>query len=98
MISEVLVYIPEMKEFLYASEGTGDNLLDEDIEQGYMDYVNINTYAFDNPGFIEKDGGQMMLTELFINKYGGDNGTQLIEDAIRFIYEMDFDYVVLEKE
>lgn len=51
-------------------EGTGDNLLDEDIDNGYVDYVNWTMYrmAIDTacditPTFVEYDGGMVLSTE-----------------------------------
>ena len=41
------------------SEGTGENLLDEDIEEGYKDYWMTSWYEYGE----EKDGGQWMETE-----------------------------------
>lgn len=45
------------------SEGTGDNLLREDIADGYVDYVNWDSYIVflaDDPEFIEEDGGMVL--------------------------------------
>lgn len=42
-------------------EGTGDNLLPEDVEEGYVDYLLFEIY--DNKG-EEIDSGQYLYTEL----------------------------------
>lgn len=54
--------------FLFViEEGTGDNLLDEDIDNGYVDYVNwtMHRMAMDDitPIFVEYDGGMVLSTE-----------------------------------
>ena len=54
---------------LVVEEGTGDNLWDEDIENGYVDYINWTMYAIkmdcDLPVFTEWDGG-MVLTQKYV--------------------------------
>lgn len=101
----MLVYIPDMKEFLMACEGTGDNLLQEDIDEGFCDYVYIETYTYEgfNGELVEEDGGQLMLEELFVNKYGAEGSDEfkkdlLIKDAMDFIYaNPSLDYIEIEQ-
>lgn len=45
-------------------EGSGDNLTDDDIEQGYVDYIYYEVYNVQQD-FPEIDGGMIMLKELF---------------------------------
>ena len=47
------------------SEGTGDNLLREDIEEGYVDYLYYNIYSniLSYRDDEEFDGGMILLTE-----------------------------------
>ena len=68
MFDTIFIFVPAMKQIVRISEGSGDNLLDEDIEAGYVDYIYYEQHgvAIDFP---EVDGGQIMLTELFQNKY-----------------------------
>lgn len=47
-------------------EGTGDNLLQEDIDEGYVDYINYDMFdtlqdVYDQCG----DGGMVLLTKLY---------------------------------
>lgn len=51
------------------SEGTGDNLLKEDVDEGYVDYWMTDWFRADDEGEIEADGGQWMERELVRNKY-----------------------------
>ena len=46
------------------SEGTGDNLLDEDVEQGYKDYAMLSLYTIDGDELALVDSGQMMTEKL----------------------------------
>ena len=45
---EVSLYIPDRNEVLHITCGTGDQLLKEDIADGYVDYVDFARYAYDN--------------------------------------------------
>lgn len=96
---EITVYIPELQEFLYASEGTGDNLLQEDIDEGYVDYVYIETYSYEGgcmESLVEEEGGQMLLKEPFDKVYTDHSGEKLLADAMKFIYDKKFDFVRIE--
>jgi len=48
---------------IHVEKGTGDNLLREDIEAGYVDYLNWTKFQFENGEFVEKDGGMILLEE-----------------------------------
>lgn len=68
MFDEIYIYVPSEQQIIRIAEGTGDNLLDEDIERGYVDYIYYEQYSREID-FPEVDGGQIMLTELFQEKY-----------------------------
>ena len=36
---DLYIFVPVMKQIVRIAEGTGDNLLPEDIEEGYVDYI-----------------------------------------------------------
>ena len=36
---DLYIFVPAMKQIIRIAEGTGDNLLPEDIEEGYVDYI-----------------------------------------------------------
>ena len=59
-------YIPKYETTIIAEEGTGDNLLREDYEQGYVDYINITVLDRDGE---ELDGGMLLLKDYFSNLY-----------------------------
>lgn len=85
---EIFVYIPEKKEFMEITKGTGDNLSDEDMSEGYVNYINISTYSFtgdiDSP-YNEEDGGMLLLKKDYTDRY--DTNEQVIEDCIQYMYE-----------
>lgn len=94
MFDSIYIYVPEMKQIIKISEGTGDNLLDEDIEDGYVDYIYYDTYVMEG-GIQESDGGMVMLTELFRDKF------KSTKDAIPHVLDMAYGadsipYIVLE--
>lgn len=50
--------------YILISEGTGDNLLKEDIEEGYVDYALYDFGHFEADQFVSDDGGMMLREEL----------------------------------
>lgn len=58
------IYIADQEEFILAVEGTGDNLLPEDEEEGYKDYIMATIYKADHYEFEVLDSPQIMLTKL----------------------------------
>lgn len=94
MFDSIYIYVPEMKQIVKISEGTGDNLLDEDVEAGYVDYIYYDTYIMDSD-IREYDGGMVLLTELFREKFSST------KDAIPHVLDMAYssdalDYIVLK--
>lgn len=90
------IFVPKMQALIYAEEGTGDNLLAEDRENGYVDYVEYQTYRLEN-SCEEDDGGEWMLTELFREKY--PNMEACVKDLLTFIYDQeDLPYLILPRK
>lgn len=94
MFNDVYIYVPEMQQIIKIAEGTGDNLLDEDIDAGYVDYIYYDTYAMED-SIRESDGGMVMLTELFREKFKSTN------EAIPYVLDMAYgcdtlSYIVLK--
>lgn len=83
MFDTVFVYVPEYQQIVRISEGTGDNLLDEDMDAGYVDYIYYEQHDL-GIDFPEVDGGQIMLTELFQEKYKSTK--ECIPDVLDFAY------------
>lgn len=94
MYSTIHIYVPEAKQIIRISEGSGDNLLSEDIDTGYVDYIYYEQYEL-GAEIQEVDGGMVMLTELFRDKF------TCTKDAIPSVLDMAYGqeslpYIVLE--
>ena len=63
---DLMIQFYNADSFLCFSEGTGDNLLPEDIKAGYVDYINWTAYKVvidGEPEFREVDGGMVLTKE-----------------------------------
>lgn len=94
MFDDVYIYVPGEQQILKISEGSGDNLTDEDIKEGYIDYIYYDQYSREC-SFPEVGGGMVMLTEMFQDKY------KSTKEAIPAVLDMAFgdetmEYIVLE--
>lgn len=61
---DLYIFIPEMKQIIRIAEGIGDNLLSEDIEEGYVDYIYYEQHEL-SQDFPEIDGGQVLLEDRY---------------------------------
>lgn len=59
---DAYAYVPQVGLILRVAEGTGDNLLREDRELGYVDYIYYELYEV-GYGFDEVDGGMITTRE-----------------------------------
>lgn len=94
MFSPVYIYVPAKNQIMRVAEGTGDNLSDEDIEAGYVDYIYYDQHNLE-VCIPEVDGGMILLTELFQEKF------KSTKDAIPSVFDMAYGdeslpYIVLE--
>ena len=94
MFEPVYIFVPSERQIIRIAEGTGDNLLDEDIEMGYVDYIYYDRHNLE-VAIPEMDGGQIMLTELFCEKF------TCTKDCIPSVLDMAYGdetipYIVLE--
>ena len=61
----MLIYVGEPHyQIVVAEEGTGDNLLPEDIKEGYVDYFMTSTYKQEGDELELIDSGQMLCDKL----------------------------------
>lgn len=65
---DLFLYVPEIRQIIRITEGSGDNLLPEDMEEGYVDYIDYEQYDIE-VGMPEADGGEILLKELLKEKY-----------------------------
>ena len=56
----MLIITKDTEKLITIVEGTGDNLTDEDIKDGYTDYVMTSVYRVDGEDIVLEDGGQML--------------------------------------
>lgn len=56
----MLIITKDTEKLITIVEGTGDNLTDEDIEDGYIDYVMTSVYRVEGEDLVLEDGGQML--------------------------------------
>lgn len=61
---DVVIIDTKQRCMAVAAEGTGDNLLPEDEEQGYKDYAMLSLYSIDGDELALVDSGQMMTEKL----------------------------------
>ena len=66
--NDIFIYVPTMRQIIRIDEGSGDNLTDDDIAKGYVDYIYYEVYNVQQD-LPEVDGGTIMLTEWFQEKF-----------------------------
>lgn len=60
----MLIITKDTEKLITIVEGTGDNLTDEDIKDGYTDYVMTSIYRVDGEDIVLEDSGQMLSQTL----------------------------------
>ena len=89
---ELFIYVPEVRQIIRIAEGSGDNLLPEDIEDGYVDYIYYEQYGL-GPDMPEVDGGQILLERLLRDRY--HCMADCIPDVLDMAYGSMADHVIL---
>ena len=56
----MLIITNDTEKLITIEKGTGDNLTDEDIKDGFVDYVMTNIYKIEDGEIVLEDGGQML--------------------------------------
>ena len=56
----MLIITKDTEKLITIVEGTGDNLTEEDIKDGYTDYVMTSVYRVEGEDIVLEDGGQML--------------------------------------
>ena len=80
---DLFIYVPEKRQIVRIAEGTDDNLLPEDTEDGYVDYIYYEQYEL-GTDMPEVDGGQLLLEEMLRDKY------RCMADCIRDVLDMAY--------
>ena len=82
---EALLRFPEADLYVYVQEGSGDNLLREDVADGYVDYIDWTShkavrFCGDYPDMDEEvDGGMAMFRE-----YVTDLSDDVLVEALKY--------------
>lgn len=92
--NDIFIYVKTKKQIIRIDEGSGDNLTDDDIAQGYVDYIYYEVYNVQQD-LPEVDGGMIMLTEWFQEKF------ESTKDAIPVVLDMAYgdesiEYIMLD--
>ena len=92
--NDIFIYVPTKKQIIRIDEGSGDNLTDDDIAQGYVDYIYYEVYNVQQD-LPEVDGGMVMLTEWFQEKF------ESTKEAIPAVLDMAYgdesiEYIMLD--
>lgn len=93
LYDDVFIYVKEANQIVRIAEGTGANLLDEDMDEGYVDYIYYDQYELSTQ-MDNVDGGQIMMTELFRDKYKSTE--ECIPEVLEFAFgSAKMDYIIL---
>ena len=92
--NDIFIYVKTKKQIIRIDEGSGDNLTDDDIAQGYVDYIYYEVYNVQQD-LPEVDGGTIMLTEWFQEKF------ESTKEAIPAVLDMAYgdesiEYIMLD--
>lgn len=90
--SNILIWNKEVG-FVRINEGNGSNLLPEDSEEGYVDYIMMDFMEFDGFGLFETDGAQVMLRELYQEKF--KTGKDVVRHLVGTGFIPDAEYTFL---
>ena len=82
---EAFVFLPSKKSIVYMQEGCGDQLMQEDLDAGYNDYVDYKICSYNESlsKFEEGDGGIF----LYNNKECSGSWHTKIGDTIKFAFD-----------
>lgn len=94
MFDDIYIYVPDAREIIRIAEGDGTNLLEEDIQNGYADYIYYEQHEL-SVDLPEVDGGQVMLTKPFHDCFSSME--ECIPRVLDMAYGVDsIPYVVLK--
>lgn len=82
------IYVPSKQHIIEITAGTGDNLLKEDIAEGYVDYLNYNIFDATREAYeyTDPEDGGMFLTKEYI-----ETAYNSLVDTVPDILEMAYD-------
>ena len=82
--------------YIRIDEGTGDNLLDEDIAEGYVDYIYYDIYKdyLDVESDNSDDGGMYLLRKPYVDMF--NSAKEVVDYLIDHDELPNYDYVFIE--
>ncbi len=87
-VTDLVIYIPAYDDIICIDEGTGDNLLKEDVEEGIVDYLQYYVYDAEDIGTIDsEDGGMLTSKEYIRDKY--KSMRDAVPEVLRMVYDND---------
>lgn len=92
---DAFAYVTELNRILRVAEGSGDNLLPEEVDEGYVDYIYYEIYEPEY-GFPEVDGGMITKKELLVDLY--ESMEQAIPEVLEFHYGFSGEYTVMKEK
>ena len=92
MQSNILIWSKDVG-FIKINEGDGSNLDKSDVSMGYIDYIMMDFLDYDGYEFTETDGAQVMLTQLYQDKFHTVN--EVIRHLIDCSWIPDDNYMCL---
>lgn len=90
--SDIFIFIPEKRQVIRIAEGSGDNLLHEDIKNGYVDYIYYDQYEL-GADAMEIGGGLILLEEMLRDKYCCM--ADCIPDVLDMAYGCSIEFIIL---
>lgn len=95
MSSNILIWNENIG-FIRIKEGNGTNLLPEDEAEGYVDYIMVDYLDYDGYELVETDGTQVMLEELYQEKFRSKE--EVVRHLIDCSWIPDAEYTYLYAE
>ena len=93
----VYVWVPRENEIIFIQEGSGDQLLDEDREEGYVDYIDYSIKKFFRGDIELEDGGIVLYKECIQDKY--KSLAEAIPDVLEEAYDdRKLEYQILRED
>lgn len=89
---DAYAYVPQVGLILRVAEGTGDNLLREDRELGYVDYIYYELHEVGHD-FDEVDGGMITTKEYVADTYR--DMEEAIPEVLESHYGKRLEYTVM---
>ena len=90
-----LIFVPEKKELIKMEHGTGDNLLSEDITEGYVDYLLYEQYPEEDKELEDPDP----VSGMVLSKTHIDDLESIILDVLDDAYgDRTLYFEIIEQE